>query len=197
MPVPRLSALSFDLARLHGRTVTSFYSNLVTRPTGRAVRLGLEQQLVEAAWVGGTCLSILDFSQVRVMDYSCADEVVAKLLMRYARPDRPVNAYFIARGLQDHHLEAVEAVLDRHSLLLVAQGIEREFRLLGPCTAAERACWSLLLRLGRARADDIARSVGAAIGVSAETVVSRFLGTRVAVPLADDLVCPLPLLDHV
>ena len=29
------------------RTVTSFYSNLVTRPTGRAVRMGVESQLSE------------------------------------------------------------------------------------------------------------------------------------------------------
>src|SRR5690606_23738920 len=107
------------LSRLHPRTVTSFYSNLVTRPTGRAVRMGLEQQLLEAA-AGGACLSILDFSQVRVMDYSCADEVIAKLLMRYVSPERPVDAYFLARGLQEHHLEAVEAVLERHGLLLAA-----------------------------------------------------------------------------
>jgi len=190
MQARQLSALSFDLTRLHRRTVTSFYSNLVTRPTGRAVRLGLEQQLLEAAG-GAACLSVLDFSQVRVMDYSCADEVVAKLLMRYAEPDRPVDAYFLARGLQEHHLEAVEAVLERHGLLLVAQDAGMEARLLGPCSAAERSCWSLLIRRDHSRVDDLVMA-GDALSETVGVSVRRFLGHRVAVPLSDDRICALP-----
>ena len=189
----QLSAVSFDLSRLHPRTVTSFYSNLVTRPTGRAVRMGLEQQLLEAA-AGGACLSILDFSQVRVMDYSCADEVVAKLLMRYVAPDRPVNAYFIARGLQDHHLEAVEAVLDRHGLLLAAEENHREPRLLGPATSVERHCWSVLVRRVRTRPEDLATATGL-IGDALDSVVRKFLGHRVAVPLSDEGICAVPQLN--
>ena len=42
-----MSSLDIDLTRMHRRTVTSFYSNLVTRPTGRAVRMGVESQLAE------------------------------------------------------------------------------------------------------------------------------------------------------
>ncbi len=194
MHAPQLSAVSFDLARLHGRTVTSFYSNLVTRPTGRAVRMGLEQQLMEAA-AGGLCLSILDFSQVRVMDYSCADEIVAKLLIRYREPDRPVDAYFLARGLQDHHLEAVEAVLDRHALLMVAEQPGGEARLLGPCDAMERACWSILLHRGRLRPDELASRSGM-VTEAVSIVLRRFLGSRVAVPLSGDMICPLPQLGH-
>ena len=48
--------------------VTSFYSNLVTRPTGRAVRMGVESQLAELDGIENLCLSVLDFSQVPVMD---------------------------------------------------------------------------------------------------------------------------------
>jgi len=122
--------------------------------------MGLEQQLLEAA-AGGACLSILDFSQVRVMDYSCADEVIAKLLMRYVSPERPVDAYFLARGLQEHHLEAVEAVLERHGLLLAAKDESRgEARLLGPCSEVERECWSVLVRRRRARQEELAEAIG-------------------------------------
>jgi hypothetical protein len=189
----QLSALSFDLTRLHPRTVTSFYSNLVTRPTGRAVRMGLERQLLEAA-AGAACLSILDFSQVRVMDYSCADEVVAKLLMKYAAPDRPVDAYFLARGLQDHHLEAVEAVLDRHGLLLVAEEAEGDARLLGPSTPVELDCWSMLIRRGRALSQELATESG--VGhETLERVVDRFLTLRVALPLAGRMICAVPVLN--
>jgi hypothetical protein len=190
----QLAALSFDLARLHPRTVTSFYSNLVTRPTGRAVRMGLERQLLDAAR-GDACLSILDFSQVRVLDYSCADEVVAKLLMRYEAPDRPVNAYFLARGLQDHHLEAVEAVLERHRLLLVAEEPAGGASLLGPASTIERSCWAFLVRRGRARTRDLAAAAGD-LTDSMDDVVQRFLGRRVAVPVAGEMICALTQLNH-
>jgi hypothetical protein len=196
MAEPQLASFAIDLSRLHGRTITSFYSNLVTRPTGRAVRMGLEQQLVELAGSGGTCLSILDFSQVRVLDYSCADEIVAKLLIRYRGADRPVDAYFLARGLQEHHLESIQAVLERHVLLLAAENDTGEPRLLGPSSPAERRCWSLLLRRRQARAAEIAATVGLCEEAVAPTL-ARFVAGRVAVPLSSGAVCPVPHLGAV
>jgi hypothetical protein len=144
------------LIQPHRRMVTSFYTNLVTRPTGRAVRMGVESQLAELEGVENLCLSVLDFSQVPVLDYSCADEIVAKLLLRYLTDDRPFDAYFVARGLREHHLEAVDAVLERHSLLLVSQDEEGEAHLLGPANPFERACWRALARRGSASAADVA-----------------------------------------
>ena len=61
------------------------YSNLVTRPTGAAVRGQIELLLGETA---GRGLTIIDFSQVSMIDFSCADEVIAKLLIRYADDTR-------------------------------------------------------------------------------------------------------------
>jgi hypothetical protein len=186
----QLSALSFDLTRLHRRTVTSFYSNLVTRPTGRAVRMGLEQQLSESAQGAGPCLSILDFTQVRVMDYSCADEIVAKLLLRYIQTDRPLDVYFLARGLAEHHLEALEAVLDRHQLLLAAELSDAGPRLLGPATHLEHRCWARLLGRGSARPADLANPRDVPEPVVRQ-MFDRFLSTRVAIGLPDQTVLPV------
>jgi hypothetical protein len=188
-----LSAFEIDLTRFHRRTVTSFYSDLVTRPTGQAVRLGVMQQLVELGG-GVPCLSILDFSQVRVLDYSCADEIVAKLLMRYLEGDRPVDAYFIARGLQEHHLEAVEAVLERHDLLLASTGGGGEVALLGPCDATQRSCWTLLVGRGKARIPEMVAATGLGRDAVAESV-ERFVRTRVAVRLVDGIVYAVPRLN--
>ena len=46
------------------------YSNLVTRSTGAAVRGQIEQLLSEA---GERALTVIDFSQVSMIDFSCAD----------------------------------------------------------------------------------------------------------------------------
>src|SRR5215207_6948402 len=114
----RAPSLSIDLSSVHRKSVTSLFSNLVTRPTGRAIRSGVESQIAEIEGGVGAWLSILDFSQVRVLDYSCADEIVAKLLLRFSGEERPAEAFFVVLGVQEHHQEAIEAVLERHSLLL-------------------------------------------------------------------------------
>src|SRR3954470_4181157 len=83
------------------------YSNLVTRPTGAAVRGQIERMLSAS---GARALTVIDFSHVSMIDFSCADEVIAKLLMRYAADDPPQDAYFLLRGVTEHHSDAIEAV---------------------------------------------------------------------------------------
>ena len=146
---------SFDLSSLVRRSVASLYSNLVTRPTGRALRLGIESQIGE---VGSCCVSILDFTEVIVLDYSCADEAVAKLIQRYMQADRPADVYFIARGVAEQHCGPIETVLLRHGLALVAQRNGVGFTLLGTTTGREQAIWVALERAGFASLPELARA---------------------------------------
>ena len=69
-----------DLSTVLRRTVCDLYSDLVTRPTGAAVRSGIEQLLSE---MRDPTLTVIDFTHVGLLDFSCADEIVAKLLLRY------------------------------------------------------------------------------------------------------------------
>jgi hypothetical protein len=190
-PVP---SQHIDVTRMSPRTVSSFYSNLVTRPTGRAIRMGVESQLAEMEAGRRLCLSVLDFSQVRVMDYSCADEIVAKLLLRYTADDRPSEAYFVACGLEEHHRDAVDAVLERHSLLLVLESVEGG-ELLGPCNPVERSCWGALWQMGEG---DVA-AVADATGLDADAVhptLARLAVQRVVVAMRGGLFCSLSALSR-
>lgn len=175
-----------DPTRMHHRTVTSFYSSLVTRPTGRAVRLGVESQLAELGRESPLLLSVLDFSQVRLLDYSCADEIVAKLLLRYRAEDRPGEAFFLVRGLQDHHLDAIEAVLERHRLLLAAELEPGDACLLGPADVVQRACWAALSRQPRASAAQVAQASGLSLDAAAATLAA-LAAHRVVLRLAPQL----------
>ncbi len=148
--------LRIEVSSFVARSVASLYSHLVTRPTGQAVRLAIESQIGE---MGALCLSVLDFGQVAVLDYSCADETVAKLILRYQAEDRPADAYFVVRGLAEHHLETIEAVLERHGLSLVAE-LESGPTLLGVVEDAEREAWMALERLGRGSAAEVADYLG-------------------------------------
>ena len=63
-----------DIGSVLRHSANVLFSDLVTRPTGVAVRRCLEREL---AGLHEGDVALLDFSQIGMMDYSCADEVVA------------------------------------------------------------------------------------------------------------------------
>jgi len=136
-----------DLGSVLRGTVCSLYSNLVTRPTGAAVRTEIERCIAE---LGGRTMTVIDFSQVTLLDFSCADEIVAKLMLAAcadsASPSA-VDGYFLFLGLGDRHLDAVEAVLERHRLGIVAV-IDGTAVLIGDVDAPSRAVWEALRDAG-------------------------------------------------
>ena len=172
-----VASMCFDLSALCRRSVATLYSHLVTRPTGRALRLGIESQLQE---LGGPALSILDFRQVVVLDYSCADETVAKLLRRFQADDRPADIYFVARGIGERNREPIEEVLLRHGLALVAELEDGGAALLGHAPEPHREAWSALQQLGRAHAPDVAGATGLApeVAEAALDALARRRGLR-------------------
>ena len=135
------------------------YSNLVTRKTGAAVRGQIEQLLSDAPAPGdGRALTVIDFSQVSMIDFSCADEVVAKLLLRYSDEDA-TEVYFLFRGVTDDHWDAIEAVLERHGLALALESGD-DVRVVGALSDGERRAWDATYRLGDASAEDVAAETG-------------------------------------
>ena len=127
------------------------FSDLVTRPTGAAVRRCIQTEL--AALSEGD-VALLDFSHIGMIDYSCADEVVAKLLIALAGQDAHAG-YIVFHGITDAHLEAIEVVLDHHGLALVVQ-----FADGGAVSDDERAIWEMVYARGSAAADDVADGAG-------------------------------------
>jgi hypothetical protein len=153
-----------DLGTVLRRTVCDLYSDLVTRPTGAAVRTGIEQQLADAE---ERTLTVIDFTHVGLLDFSCADEIVAKLLVTYCEPAggagrvaAPRDCYFLFKGVSDSHLDAIDAVLQRRGLALVAQTDDGSPLLIGTVDDGERRAWEAVTRLGRALLADVATEVG-------------------------------------
>ncbi len=162
-----LQQLPLDLRMALARAQCDLYSNLVTRATGRAVRGQLETMLRE---MSGLRLAVLDFTHVGVLDFSCADEIVAQLLLRFGAglpahaPAPPTPSYFMFRGLAEAHLEALEPVLERHGLALVAEGPDGSMQLVGTVEPEEHSTWQLVLASGGGDVDVIA-SFAAEAGV--------------------------------
>ncbi len=144
MSSPRPSSLHVDVGAVFRDRFAPLLPNLVTRPTGRAVREAIESHCSGRA--PAPFVSLIDLTRVRVLDFSCADEVVARLLVRYLRSDRPREAFFLFRAICEIHRQAVEAALARHALAAVCDFGDGRFHLAGMASAEERAAWGILER---------------------------------------------------
>lgn len=102
-----------DVSSVLRQAVSENFSNLVTRPTGVAVRSFIEAQLENST---DLAVTVIDFSRVGMMDFSCADEIVAKLVMQHLSDAPP----FVFSGLSESHIEAIDVVLERHGMSLVS-----------------------------------------------------------------------------
>jgi hypothetical protein len=132
--------------------VAAPYQNLVTRPTGAAVRTRIEATLAHS-----NCLTaLLDFSDIELVDLSCADEVVAKLLLTVR------TAYFVVlQGLREDHHEAIEHVLTHHRLAVAAVPPgSRAPRVLGWVGADARAAFAWVTERGPLDAAALAHGLG-------------------------------------
>jgi len=115
-----------DVHAVLQESVSGVYADLVTRPTGRVVRERIERVMAAAA---DAAIARIDFTGVGCIDYSCADEIVAKLL-------RGGPVFLVLTGLSEGHRDAIEPVLTGHHLAAV---IERRDGTLDPVGAPEAA----------------------------------------------------------
>ncbi|MCE2941625.1 MAG: hypothetical protein ACK53A_05920 [Gemmatimonadota bacterium] len=151
-----------DVGAVLRGSVSDQYTNLVTRHTGRAVRDGIEREL---AGLGARRVTIIDFSHVGLLDYSCADEIIAQLLLRYgASAHGPVAAtaaevYFIFRGVGDH-LDPIKHVLEHHGLAIVYEAPLGDTHLVGEVSEEERLAWDTIRRVPRATVEAVAAVAG-------------------------------------
>lgn len=135
---------------------TSLYSYLVTRHTGRAMRMSIEERIVAS---DGPLVAVLDFRNVAVIDFSCADEVVAKLVDGVGSRETLGDTYFFFRGLAEHHLDPVESALVRRTLAVAGESDGGEPMLVGSVEGDDRAAWRTVQELGRAPAAEVARDL--------------------------------------
>lgn len=185
--------IHIDVSSVLRQTVScELYSNLVTRPTGAAVRTQIEALLDDER---ERSLTVIDFSHVGMIDFSCADEVVAKLLLRSVTEERAAReAYFLFRGVSDDHWDAIESVLERHGLALVLE-TDDGCRVVGTVNDRERRAWEKVYEMGRALPADVAPVLGTPYDDAAR-VLDRLHRRRLLMRLDDGYVAVGGLADR-
>ena len=150
-------AVRIDVRAVMNAGSASTQSNLVTRPTGRRVRCAIESTLRGCG--SARLVLVVDLTGVVVLDYSCADEVIAKLLIRHMGRDRPCDAFFLFCANEANHRDALHDVLERQGLA-AACDLGDGYRLLGAVSDDEDRAWRALERHGAVSRDGLDEALG-------------------------------------
>ena len=105
----------YDLKIFMSEEMLNGSSNLVTRETGAVIRERLERELMTEA---DPTVAFFDFSGVGVIDYSCADEVIAKLTSRLLSNEYG-DKFIVLEGLSSNQMENIAVALERKKLAVL------------------------------------------------------------------------------
>jgi hypothetical protein len=127
MTVKTEEKATYDLYKLLKEELRNGSNNLVTRPSGEKIRQRIERDMEKEP--GGAVIA-LDFSKIGVIDYSCADEIIAKLVSRLLSGEYG-DKYLLLTGLNDNQKENIEVALERKDLAVSAEMRDGKRAVLG------------------------------------------------------------------
>ncbi|HLA00301.1 MAG TPA: hypothetical protein VJZ24_01530, partial [Thermodesulfovibrionales bacterium] len=91
---------------------------------------------------------------IGVIDYSCADEIVAKLISRLLSGEYG-DKYIVLTGLNENQKENIEVALERKELAIMAQMRNDTRILLGRLNNYLKQTLNLILKKGKITAKDL------------------------------------------
>jgi len=159
--------IKYDLYKILTEELKNGSINLVTRPTGQAVRERVERDMEQER--DGSVIG-LDFSKVGVIDYSCSDEIVAKLLSRLLAGEYG-EKYLVLIGMNDNQLENIEVALERKDLAIMYESAGGTRAVLGNLNKYLRDTLEFIAERKKATA----RELSAAAKIEANTSGTRLL----------------------
>ncbi len=142
----------YDLAKLLKEELGNGSKDLVTRPSGQSVRERIERDM--EAEPEGTVIA-LDFGKIGVIDYSCADEVVAKLVSRLLAGEYG-DKYLLLSGLNDNQRENIEVALERKDLAVTAEMRDGKRTVLGTLNNYLKDTLDLVVKKRKLTSKDLA-----------------------------------------
>jgi len=119
--------IKYDLYKILKEELKNGSSDLVTRQSGQAVRGRIERDIIKES---DRVVIALDFSKIGVIDYSCADEIVAKLVSRLLGGEYG-DKYIILTGISESQKENIEVALERKGLATMMKTKDNKKILLG------------------------------------------------------------------
>jgi hypothetical protein len=117
----------YDLYEFLKEELVNGSSDLVTRQSGQLIRDRIEREIEKER---NAEVIALDFSNIGIIDFSCADEVVAKLVSRLLSGEYG-DKYIVLTGINENQKENIEVALERKYLAVIAHIKNGEKLLIG------------------------------------------------------------------
>jgi hypothetical protein len=159
--------ITYNLYKLLKEELKNGSSDLVTRQSGQVIRNRIELDIENEN--DGEVIA-LDFSKIGIIDYSCADEIVAKLISRLLSGEYG-DKYIILTGLNENQKENIEVALERKDLAVIVQMRDGKRILLGSLNNYLNETLNLILKKGKITAKELST----AMNLEANTSGTRLL----------------------
>jgi hypothetical protein len=160
--------VTYDLRDLMDEQLAT--SNLVTRETGRSIRESIEARLEREP--EGTVVA-LDFSHVGIIDFSCADEVISKLVARLQGLEYG-DKYIVLHGLTPTHEENIAVALERKKLAVLVSRADGSWRLLGSLNPYLNEALQFVMHQTEITARDLADETQVEISLASTKLLNLF-----------------------
>jgi hypothetical protein len=147
--------ITYNLYKLLKEELKNGSSDLVTRQSGQTIRSRIERDLENEK--DGEVIA-LDFLKIGVIDYSCADEIVAKLTSRLLSGEYG-DKYVVLTGLNENQKENIEVALERKELAVMAEMRNGTRILLGTLNNYLKQTLNLILKKGKITAKDLSEAM--------------------------------------
>lgn len=141
----------YNIYKLLKEELKNGSSDLVTRQSGQVIRERIKRNIEKEK--DGEVIA-LDFSKIGVIDYSCADEIVAKLISRLLSNEYG-DKYILLAGLNDNQKENIEVALERKDLAVIADMKNGKKILLGNLNNYLKETLELIVKKGKITAKEL------------------------------------------
>jgi hypothetical protein len=142
---------TYNIYKLLKEELKNGSSDLVTRQSGQVIRERIKRDIEKEK--DGEVIA-LDFSKIGVIDYSCADEIVAKLISRLLSNEYG-DKYILLAGLNDNQKENIEVALERKDLAVIADMKNGKKILLGNLNNYLKETLELIVKKGKITAKEL------------------------------------------
>src|SRR4030043_1582705 len=145
--------ITYNLYKILKEELKNGSSDLVTRPSGQVIRNRIEKDMENEK--DGEIIA-LDFSKIGIIDYSCADEVVAKLIARLLSGEYG-DRYIVLTGLNENQKENIEVALERKDLPVIAEEKNGKKTLIGSLNNYLKETLNIIVKRGKITASELTK----------------------------------------
>jgi len=147
--------IKYNLYKLLKEELGNGSSDLVTRPSGNKIRERIEKDIAKEK---DGAVIVIDFSKIGIVDYSCADEIVAKLVSRLLSGEYG-DRYIVLIGLNENQKENIEVALERKELAVIGMMRDKEKVLIGSLNKYLSDTLELILIKGNITAKELSEEM--------------------------------------